>query len=242
VHRCAVIARLAGCPLYVVHISCAAALAELVAARTRGQQVYAETCPHYLTLTADEAMPRFGAGAKIAPPLRATADRGELWRAVADGRIDVVGSDHSAFDEAEKHSPTENVLDVGFGAPGIEEMVPLLFEEGVNQGRVSLERLVAVLAEAPARIFRLAAKGRVAPGMDADMVVFDPQATRTLGRATLHGNAYYSLYEGRHVQGLPRTVVQRGAVVVDGDRLLAQPGQGRFIGANAPRAAGVGAR
>jgi dihydropyrimidinase len=229
VHRVAALARLAGSPLYVVHISCAEALAELMAARARGQEVYAETCPHYLTLTAEEAMPRFGSRAKIAPPLRAQSDVDELWRAVRDGRIDVVGSDHSAFDEAEKYSPDGDIFAVGFGAPGIESMLPLLHEEGVNQQRISLERLVSVLAEGPARIFRLPHKGRVAPGHDADLVVFDPAASTTLSDDDLHGTAYYSLYSGRTVRGLPRTVLQRGQTILDKGALVGKHGQGRFL-------------
>lgn len=229
VNRVAALARVAGAPLYVVHISCVEALEALMAARARRQEVYAETCPHYLTLTADEAMPRFGAKAKIAPPLRSSADVAEMWRAVADGRVDVVGSDHSAFAEEEKISPRDNIFDVGFGAPGIESMLPVLHERGVNGGRLALERLVAVLAEAPAQIFGLPEKGRLVPGADADIVVFDPTATRTLSDDDLHGAAYYSLYSGITVHGLPRTVLQRGSRIVDGGRLTGQVGAGRFV-------------
>lgn len=228
VNRATIIASLARCPLYVVHISCALALTAVMSARARGQLVYAETCPHYLLLTADEAMPQFGAKAKIAPPLRTGDDVEELWRAVADGRVDVVGSDHSAFAPAEKESPTGNVWEVGFGAPGIETMLSLMIEEGAGGRGVALERLVAVLAEAPARIFGLAKKGALVPGMDADIVVFDPWGTRTLGDRQ-HGRAYYSLYAGRTVHGAVRIVLQRGTKVVDRDRLVAHPGTGRFV-------------
>jgi dihydropyrimidinase len=229
VNRVATLARLTGATLYVVHISCAEALAALSQARSRGQLIYAETCPHYLTLTADEAMPRFGSRAKIAPPLRASGDVEELWRAIADGRVDVVGSDHSAFDEHEKIAPSGSIFDVGFGAPGIEHMLPLLHEEGVERMRITLERLTDVLAAAPARIFGLARKGRLVPGADADLVIFDPAASRTISDADLHGRAYYSLYAGRTLHGGPRTVVQRGARVVDAGRLVARPGRGHFV-------------
>ncbi|MBI4578462.1 MAG: dihydropyrimidinase [Planctomycetes bacterium] len=126
VNRVAEVAGLAGAPLYIVHISCAEALDAVVRARARGQKVYAETCSHYLTLTADEAMPNFGTKAKIAPPLRTTHDRDTLWLAVRDRRVDLVASDHSAFSEEAKTSPTVNALDVGFGAPGTETMLLLL--------------------------------------------------------------------------------------------------------------------
>ena len=235
VNRVAMLARLARSPLYIVHISCAEALAALVAARARGQEVYAETCPHYLTLTADEAMPRFGTRAKIAPPLRTQADVAELWRALEDGRVDVVGSDHSAFAKEEKTSPQGDVFAVGFGAPGIETMLPLLYEEGVNQGRITLERLVAVLAEAPARVFGLPRKGGVVPGKDADLVIFDPAGTKTFSDDDLHGRAYYTLYAGRTVHGVPRTVLQRGKKIVHQGRLVARAGQGRFVPAKPAR-------
>ncbi len=231
-HRALALARVAGCPLYIVHISCKEALDEVVRARAGGQKgVYAETCPHYLTLTADDAMPRFGARAKIAPPLRSPGDVEALWAGIADGTIDTVASDHSAFSPEEKHSADGNVFDVGFGAPGVESLLTVTHDAGVNGGRIGLERLVELLAEAPARIFRLPGKGSVAPGFDADLVVFDPNATRELSDSDLHGKAYYSLYSGRTVKGVPRMVIQRGQVIVDDRQLLAKPGQGKFIAA-----------
>ena len=175
VHRALALARMAGSPLYLVHISCAEALGEVVQARGRGQRgVFAETCPHYLTLTGDEVMPVFGARAKIAPPLRDGGDVETLWLGITNRWIEVVGSDHSAFDPSEKTAPGDNIFDVGFGAPGVESMLTVLHEEGVNRGRMGLERLVELVSEAPARIFGLQGKGRVMPGADADMVIFDP--------------------------------------------------------------------
>jgi dihydropyrimidinase len=229
VHRVAVLARVAGCPLYVVHVSCIEALDEVTRARSSGQEIYGETCPQYLALDADEAMPRFGMKAKIAPPLRTRADIDELWRAVADRRIDIIGSDHSAYSEADKTPASGSMLDAGFGAPGLETMLPLMHEEGVNRGRITLERMVEVLAEAPARIFGLPAKGGVMPGKDADLVIFDPEMEKTISDDDLHGRAYYSLYAGTKVRGVPRTVLQRGAKIVEDGRLVGGAGQGRFL-------------
>ncbi len=231
-HRALALANVAGCPLYVVHVSCAEALDRVLAARRQGQApVYAETCPHYLALTGDEAMLRFGALAKIAPPLRSRDDVEALWHAIANREIDTIASDHSAFAPEEKMSPGGNVFDVGFGAPGLETLLTVTHDEGVNRGRIDLERLVELLAEAPARIFGLSGKGRIAPGADADVVIFDPAVTREVSDDGLHGRAYYSLYSGRTVRGVPRTVIQRGEVVVDDGELLARPGQGHFVAA-----------
>ena len=229
VHRVAVLARVAGCPLYVVHVSCVEALEEVTRARRSGQELYAETCPQYLALDAEEAMPRFGMKAKIAPPLRTRADIDELWRAVADRRIDIIGSDHSAYGEADKTPASGSMLDAGFGAPWLETMLPLLHAEGVNRGRITLERRVEVLAEAPARIFGLPAKGAVMPGKDADLVIFDPAMEKTISDSDLHGRAYYSLYAGTTMRGVPRTVLQRGAKIVEDGRLVGGSGQGRFV-------------
>jgi dihydropyrimidinase len=232
VNRVAAIARITRCPLYVVHISSAEALTALITARIRGQEVYAETCPHYLVWTAGEAMPRFGARAKIAPPLRSRSDVDELWRAVADGRIDVVASDHSAFAPEEKD--TEGILEAGFGAPGTETMLSIVYEEGVYAERIRLERLVAVLAEAPARIFGLRTKGFIAPGKDADIVVFDPRTTSVLTDRQ-HGRAYYSLYAGMTVHGRPRIVLRRGKRVLDGAGLVRTSERGSFMASSHAR-------
>jgi len=228
VGRVLTLARVAGSAVYLVHISCAEAFPEIVAARERGQTVYAETCPHYLTLTAEDSMLRFGGRAKIAPPLRTTGDIEQLWRFVRNGTVDVIGSDHSAFSSAEKDQVDGDIFDVGFGAPGIETMLTVVNEDGVNRGRIYLEDIVRAIAEAPARIFGLSRKGRLVPGADADLIVFDPEAATVLSDK-LHGKAYYSLYSGRSVRGLPRTVVQRGRVLVHEGRLEGSPGSARFV-------------
>jgi dihydroorotase-like cyclic amidohydrolase len=172
-------------------------------ARARGQEVYAETCPHYLTLSADEAMPRFGARAKIAPPLRTRADMAELWRGRPGPARRCRGQRPQRLRRGREAVAYGNVLEVGFGAPGVESLLSVIVESGVNAGRVSLERLVEVVAEAPARIFRLPRKGAILPGKDADLVIFDPTVVRTLSDDDLHGNAYYSLYSGLTVHGAP---------------------------------------
>ncbi|MBI4505208.1 MAG: amidohydrolase family protein [Chloroflexi bacterium] len=230
VYRAIALAKLTGCPLYVVHVTCADALQPIIWAKDRGDQVlYAETCPQYLTLTAEHFL-RLGPRAKIAPPLRTAADIEALWRAIQSGDIDTVGSDHVAYRPADKQPGETNIFRARPGAPGIETLLPLVHEAGVNGGRIALPRLVQLLAERPAQVFGLAGrKGSIQPGADADLVVFDSTRERTLGREHEHSNAYYSMVEGIRVKGLPVTVFQRGACLLENGELKAHAGQGRFL-------------
>ena len=223
------------CPTYLVHLTCCESLAAVSAAKLDGLLVIAETCPHYLLLTADTAAP-LGARAKMAPPLRDQADQDALWRALDRGLIDTVGSDHSAFVREEKEASSD-VFDAGFGVPGIATMLPLLFDRGVRAGRTSLPRLVQVLASAPARWLGLGdRKGALHPGFDADVVIFDPDAPFEIDAGSEHGNAYYSLYEGWRGHGRVRDVLLRGQPVIEGGTLVAEPGIGRHL-PRRPRAA-----
>ena len=216
------------CTTYLVHLTCRESLEAVAAAKLDGLPVIAETCPHYLLLTAESAAP-LGARAKMAPPLRDQADQDALWRALDRSLIDTVGSDHSAFVREEKEA-SDDVFEAGFGVPGIATMLPLLFDRGVRAGRTSIARLVQVMSTAPAQLLGLAGrKGRLAPGFDADLVLFDPEAPFTIDADSEHGNAYYSLYEGWRGRGRVRSVFLRGeAVVVEGD-LVARPGCGRHL-------------
>lgn len=216
------------CTTYLVHLTCRESLQAVAAAKLDGLPVIAETCPHYLLLTAQIAAP-LGARAKMAPPLRDQADQDALWWALDRGLIDTVGSDHCAFARAEKEA-SDDVFEAGFGVPGIATMLPLLFDRGVRAGRTSIARLVQVMSTTPARLLGLAGrKGALAPGFDADIVLFDPEAPFTIDARSEHGNAYYSLYEGWSGHGRVRSVYLRGeAMLVDGD-LVAAPGCGRHL-------------
>ena len=226
------------CPTYLVHLTCRESLEAVTAGKLAGLPVLAETCPHYLLLTAAGA-DGLGARAKMAPPLRDQADQDALWHALDRGLIDAVGSDHSAFVRAEKEA-SDDVFEAGFGVPGLATMLPLLFDRGVRTGRTSIERLVHVMATAPAQLLGLVGrKGALAPGFDADLVLFDPEAPFTIDAGSERGNAYYSLYEGWRGRGSVRSVYLRGqAVVVDGE-LVAQPGCGRHLARRASKAAPV---
>jgi dihydropyrimidinase len=232
VHRGIALAEMAGAGIYLVHLSSADALEEVAAARRRGLPVLAETCPQYLFL-ADDAYDSPGAeGARyvMSPPLRARRTHDRLWRGLAAGTLDTVATDHCPFVLADKARGLDDFSQIPNGVPGIEHRLPLLFDGGVNAGRLSLERFVEVTSAAPARIFGLAPrKGVVAEGADADLVVFDPDGSTTISAATHHMRVDYNPYEGRHLAGAIDLVMGRGEIIVDHGRFVGAPGRGQFL-------------
>jgi len=224
-NRAMSLAQVMGCPLYVPHNSAAACLEPLRRAQARGWKVYGETCPQYLTLT-QETTARVGPLAKIGPPLRTPADNEALWQGLADGTLMTVGSDHAP--KAKK--TTDDFFQAPYGSPQIETMLTVMYDAGVNGGKISLPRLVQVMSETPAKLFGLyPRKGTLAVGSDADLVIWDPTRTHTLSVATQHSHATYTLYEGREVTGAPVLTMQRGAVIVEDGRLVAGPGRAKFL-------------
>lgn len=227
------LACLAGCPLYVVHVSCCEALEPVVRARTAGWEVWAETCTQYLFT--DESMlerPDFeGAKFVFTPPPRTEADRRRLWDALAAGTLSVVSTDHVPYAWDEHKTLGHNDFSkIPNGAPGIEDRLAMLHHFGVGERRISLGKLVELTATQPAKLFGLyPKKGTVAVGSDADLVVFDPSATRTITAATQRSKSDYSLYEGTSVTGAPRDVLVRGQLVVRDGELIAEPGVGTFL-------------
>ena len=208
------LARQAQAPLYVVHLSCEGALEAVAEAKARGEPVYAETCPHYLTFTDDlyadpddaEVIKRV-----ISPPLRSRTDVDALWGGLRDGILDVVASDHVPDRlDTEKRLPAPPFPEISNGAPGIETLLSVAYSVGVAEGRIGVERLVEVLSAAPAKLFGLATKGELAVGRDADLVVWDPAARRTLSQASLHHTSDFTPYEGLEVRGAPVQVLSRG--------------------------------
>jgi dihydropyrimidinase len=227
------LAELAGCRLYIVHVSCAESLAPVVRARAAGQRVWAETCTHYLFI--DETQldePDFG-GAKyvFTPPPRSRGNHDVLWDALAGGVLSAVTSDHCAFNwGTQKSLGREDFSRIPNGAPGIEHRLVLLHHFGVRSGRIGLNQFVDLCCTAPAKMFGLfPRKGTVAIGSDADLLIWDPDKRLRISVDTHHSNVDYNMYEGTEVIGAPETVLVRGQVVVDHDELVAEPGAGTFI-------------
>lgn len=233
--RAMAFARMAEAPIHVVHLSSAAALHEVRSARAAGVAVSAETCPHYLVLTEEryeDPDPASCARFIISPPLRSPADREALWDALADGSLDLVATDHVPDRLAvEKAEAARGVPfnEISNGAPGIETLLTLLYSEGVARGRITVERMVDLLATAPARRFGLGRKGAIEVGRDADIVLFDPTAGRTIRAAELHHTSDYTPYEGMAVTGAVRDVFVRGQPVIRAGRFVGRRGQGQFV-------------
>ncbi|HEX5395815.1 MAG TPA: dihydropyrimidinase [Candidatus Limnocylindria bacterium] len=219
------LARRAEASLYVVHLSCEGALEAVAEAKARGEPVYAETCPHYLTFTSElyddpdesEVIKRV-----ISPPLRSQTDVDALWQGLREGTLDTIGSDHVPDRLAvEKHVPAPPFPQISNGGPGIETLLSVVYSEGVARGRLSPERMVELLSTSPARLFGLPSKGTIEVGRDADLVLFDPATRRTIRQAELHHTSDYTPYEGMDVSGAVHAVLLRGAPV--------GPPAGRFL-------------
>ncbi len=218
-----------GASLYLVHLSSAAALDEVRRAKGERARVFGETRPLYLYLTRQQ-FDRSDAALWVGqPPLREQADVYAVWRALADGTLDTVGTDHIPRSRADKLAPGLTFDKIPPGVANLETLLPMLYSEGVRKERLAVERMVEVVATNPARIAGLRGKGEIAVGNDADLVLFDPRATRTIRASELHSACDYDPYEGWEVTGWPRTVLLRGEVVYDKGEIRAQPGAGRFV-------------
>lgn len=230
--RAIALAEVTGAPIYIVHLTCHDSLEEVVAGRKRGVNVLAETCTHYLYATKEDlARPGFeGAKWVFTPPARTEEDHRVLWNALANGTLQAVSSDHASWSyEKHKRLGRDDFSKIPNGAPGIEERLIMVYQ-GVNSGRLSLNRFVEIVATNPARMFGLfPQKGTIAVGSDADLVLWDPEARTTIRQAQSHHNADYTLYEGREVKGLPVTVLRRGEVLVENRRFVGTPGNGKFV-------------
>ncbi len=232
VHRVFKLAELARAPAYIVHLSSRDALDAVKDARDRGLPAFAETCPQYLYLSDDDmARPGFeGAKFVCSPPLRPRDHQEDLWKGLASGDLQVVSTDHAPFKyKGQKDLGVGNFAKIPNGLPSVEDRFTLLFQ-GVHEGRLSLTRFVDLVATAPAKMFGLyPRKGTIAPGFDADIVVFDPVRERTISAETHHMNVDYSCYEGLTVRGLPEIVIQRGEVLVENGEWYGREGAGRFL-------------
>jgi len=233
VRRAIALAELAGAPVYLVHLSTAEAAEEVGAAKKRGLPVFGETCPQYLLLSEERYQePGFAAAAYVmSPPLRTVADQDRLWRALAAGELDVVATDHCPFMmKGQKEIGLGDFSKIPNGAPGVEFRMSLLYDGGVRPGRLTLTRFVDVTSTAPARVFGLyPRKGTIAPGSDADLVIFDSDRAARISAATHHMRVDYNPYEGREVTGVAETVLSRGRTIVEQGRFVGRAGAGAFL-------------
>ena len=224
-----------GQPVMLFHISTREGAAIVRDARARGARVSAETCPHYLLMT-EEVLDKPGmAGAAFmcSPPQRDEDDKAALWQALAVGDLQVVSSDHAPYrmDETGKfaHGTDAPFNRIANGMPGLETRLPLMFNAMVSEGRLGLRKFVELTATAPAQIFGLNQKGRIEPGADADIAIWNPGVRRTFGANDLHDNVGYNPYEGVTVTGWPETVLSRGEVIVSDGKVQGKPGRGRRV-------------
>ncbi|MFG2636863.1 dihydropyrimidinase [Streptomyces sp. NPDC048362] len=230
-HRAIRLAQVAGAPLYVVHVSAAEALAELVRARDEGLNVFGETCPQYLFLSTDNlAEPGFeGAKYVCSTPLRPREHQAALWRGLRTNDLQVVSTDHCPFCfTGQKELGRGDFSKIPNGLPGVENRMDLL-HQAVLDGHISRRRWIEIACATPARMFGLyPKKGTIAPGADADLVVYDPHAEQVMSAETHHMNVDYSAYEGRRVTGRVETVLSRGELVVDRREYTGRAGHGVF--------------
>ena len=238
--RAVALAGISGASLYVVHMTCEESLEQLALGRAKGLRVMGESCTQYLyVFEKDLARPGFeGAKFVCSPPVRQPKDAQVLWKALTDGTLQAISTDHCPFWYAGgvdgrvpgKELGRESFHKIPNGMPGIEDRMAVMWHGGVNGGHYSANRFVEITATNPAKIFGLyPRKGTIAPGCDADIVIWDAQKEHTISAATHHMNTDYNVYEGMTVRGWPEKVFLRGRLLVDGDEWLGERGSGQFL-------------
>jgi dihydropyrimidinase len=228
--RAVAIAEATGAPIYIVHLSSERALAVCAEARARRVAVHVEVRPFYLHLTRERFDEPDCAKYVGNPPLREQTDVDALWSGISQGTVHTVCTDHAPWSLADKLDPELTVATARPGAENLQVMLPMLYSEGVRTGRISLSRLVEVQSTNAARLFGLfPRKGTIAVGSDADLVIFDPDLTRTIDAGMLKSNADYSVYQGRQVTGWPVVTIRRGEVVFRDDEVVGKPGSGQLV-------------
>ena len=233
VHRAIAIAEMANSPVYIVHLSCHDALKEVQAARDLGLPAYAETCPQYLFLDHSYYEKEGFEGAKyvMTPPLRDKSNQDELWKGLRGNDLQVISTDHCPFCfKEQKELGRDDFSKIPNGGPGVENRMSLIFDGGVVQKRITLNRFVELTSTAAAKIFGLfPKKGTIAVGSDADIVIFNPEREQVISAATHHMRVDYSAYEGRKVRGVSEIVLSRGNVIVEDGVFKGKAGEGRFL-------------
>lgn len=241
-HRAITLSELSDVPILIVHVSGRDAIEQIRWAHGRGMRLYAETCPQYLFLTADDLGVDGYHGAKCvcSPPPRDRANQRVVWDGLADGLFTIVSSDHAPFSYDDPQGKKPGGKEVPFryipnGIPGLETRLPLLFSEGVRRGRLTLNQFVALTATNPAKLYGLhPRKGTIAIGADADIAIWDPDRQVTIRNEMLHHAVDYTPYEGMQITGWPVTTLVRGQVVWDGGEVQGRAGDGRFQACGRP--------
>jgi dihydropyrimidinase len=232
-NRAIQLAHIAGCPLYIVHVSCREALEPVALARQRDWVVSAETCTHYLFIdeTALEAPGFEGAKVVYTPPPRPKENQEYLWNGLASDELSVVSTDHSPWNfDGQKSIGRDSFALIPNGGPGIENRLHMLYHFGVSAGRLTLNRFVELVATNPAKLFGLyPRKGTIAPGSDADIVVWNPQRSLTISAATVHSKVDYNLFEGTEVQGAPEWVFAKGQCLIADGAFVGDEARGEFV-------------
>jgi dihydropyrimidinase len=235
-HRAIALAEMVDQPIQIFHVSCSEVAEEIARARHRGLRVWGETCPQYFVLTA-EHMDRPGfEGAKFmcSPAPRDAADQLALWQDIRRGTLDIISSDHSGWCYNGTRGKRANGSDASFrdipnGVPGLAARLPIIFSEGVVGGHIDLPHFARLIAGNPAKLFGLQTKGAIAPGYDADLVLWDPAKKTTLTNAHMQHAIDYTPYEDLEVTGWPITTIRRGEIVMQDGMVQAEPGTGRFM-------------
>ncbi|CAN5460526.1 dihydropyrimidinase [soil metagenome] len=232
VHRAIALAEMAETPVYIVHLSCTDALNQVRQARDRGIPAFAETCPQYLFLSIDDYGEGFeGAKYVMTPPLRERHNHDELWKGLKMDDLQIIATDHCPFCmKDQKELGRDDFSKIPNGAPGVEYRMELIYNGGVVENRISLNRFVELTSTAAAKMFGMfPKKGTIAVGSDADIVIFDTEKEHTFGVENEHMNVDYSAYEGKKIKGKVETVLSRGRVVIENGECLVDKGSGQFI-------------
>ena len=239
-NRAIMIADMAGCPLYIVHVSCEETHEAIRRAKQAGKRVYGEPLIQFLTLDDSEYQNKdwdYAAGRVMSPPFRNKKHQDSLWAGLQSGTLSVVATDHATFTKAQKRMGAKNFTQIPNGTGGLQDRLPVLWTAGVNTGRLTKEEFVACTSANIAKILNIyPRKGCIRVGADADVVVWDPKATKTISVKTQESRIDYNVFEGFECTGLPRIVISRGKVAYEGGKVLAKAGDGQYIErpANAP--------
>lgn len=235
-HRTIALAEIADTPVLLVHVSAQQAMEQIKWAQDRAMPVFGETCPQYLFISTDDFEKPGWEGAKFlcTPPPRESSNQAHIWRGIQTGIFQVLSSDHCAFrfesKEGKKKHDEPHVSTVPPGVPGIELRMPLVFSEGVNKGRIDLNRFVEITSTNAAKIYGLyPKKGTIAPGADADIAIWDPDLTQTVTLDMLHDNMDFTPFEGMTLTGWPIMTISRGEVIWADGQVTAKPGRGRYL-------------